>query len=238
MRGLGDRLPFLRVVDASARRGLNHACNVGAAAAPGNLLAFCDADDAATPRWLESVAAAAAGADLIGGSFDVETLNAPEARAWISGDSLTARPAACRFHVYVPDGNSAVWASVAQALRWDEDFRFGSSDIEFSWRAHFAGYALAFAPDAVMRRRYPARAGDVARQYFSYGVSLPLLYQHFRGAGMPRSDLGEALLAWRCLLRRTLRALRSSQFRGQWFRVAGLRSGRTVGSIRRRVLYL
>ena len=212
MRGLGDRLPSLRVVDASARRGLNHARNVGAAAA--------------------------AGADLIGGSFDVETLNAPETRAWISGDSLTALPAACRSHVYVPGGNSAVWASVAQALRWDEDFRFGSSDIEFSWRAHFAGYALAFAPDAVMRRRYPARAGDVARQHFSYGVSLPLRYQHFRGARMPRSDLGEALWAWRCLLRRTLRALRSSQFRGQWFRVAGLRSGRTVGSIRRRVLYL
>jgi glycosyltransferase involved in cell wall biosynthesis len=237
-RDLTARLPALRVIDGFTKRGLNHARNVGTMAARGDLLAFCDADDVATSHWIESLAAVAASADLVGGSFDVETLNAPEIRGWMSDESLTELPIACRFRGYVPGGNCAVWAAVVRHLRWDEDFTFGSSDIEFSWRAHFAGYTLAFAPDAVMRRRYPARAGDVARRHFSYGFSLPLLYRRFRNAGMPRSGLRESLRAWSWLGRGVPRALRSSQFRGQWLRVAGLRSGRLVGSVRRRVLYL
>jgi glycosyltransferase involved in cell wall biosynthesis len=236
-RSWGDRLPSLRIVSASAKRGLNYARNVGAAAAHGDLLAFCDGDDAAMPRWLESLAAAAASADLIGGSFGTETLN-DEATSETSDDSLVGLPIAFGFRTYVPGGNCAVWASVARELRWNEDFRFGSSDVEFSWRAQFAGYALGFAPDAVMRRRYPAEAGAAARQYFLYGISVPLLYRHFGVAGMPGSELSEALRTWRWLICSSPRALRSSQFRGRWLRVAGLRSGRVVGSIRRRVLYL
>ena len=235
--GWKDRLPSLRIVSASDRRGLNYARNVGAASARGNLLAFCDADDAATPRWLESLAAAAINADLIGGSFAIEPLN-DDAPAWISDDSRTTLPTALGFRVSVPGGNCAVWASIARELRWNEEFKFGSSDVEFSWRAQSAGYTLALAPEAVMRRRYPAGAGALARRYFSYGISVPLLYRHFRAAGMPRSDLGEALASWRWLIRRSLRALHSSEFRGRWMRVAGTRSGRIVGSIRQGVLYL
>ncbi len=40
-----ERLPRLRVVDASARQGQAHALNVGARAATSDALAFCDADD-------------------------------------------------------------------------------------------------------------------------------------------------------------------------------------------------
>jgi glycosyltransferase involved in cell wall biosynthesis len=236
-RGFAQRLPSLRIVDASIKRGLNYARNVGAAEAHGDLLTFCDADDAATPRWLESLVTAAAVADLIGGSFAIEPLN-DYAPKWISADSVDALPSALGFRVYVPGGNCAVWASVARELRWNEEFTFGSSDVEFSWRAQSAGYTLAMAPKAVMRRRYPAGGWALARKYFSYGISVPLLYRHFRSAGMPRSDLGEALDSWNWLLRRSLRALRSSEFRGRWLRIAGMRSGRIVGSIRRGVLYL
>jgi glycosyltransferase involved in cell wall biosynthesis len=232
------RLPSLNIVDASKRRGLNYARNVGATAARGDLLAFCDADDAAMSRWLESLVAAAADADLIGGSFANESLTDGEVSERIPDRSLAALPIAFRFRAYVPGGNCAVWTLLARQLRWNEDFSFGSSDVEFSWRAQSAGYALAFAQDAVMRRRYPGRAAAVARQYFLYGISTPLLYRHFRHAGMPGSDVREALNAWRWLVRLSLRALRSPQFRSRWLRVAGLRSGRIVGSVRHGVLYL
>src|SRR6266545_10527 len=49
------RLPHLRIVDASDRRGAGHARNVGAAAAAGDLLAFCDADDEVAPGWLSAM---------------------------------------------------------------------------------------------------------------------------------------------------------------------------------------
>src|SRR3954470_16489202 len=40
-----DRIPVLRVIDASARRGAAYARNAGAAAAKGSAFLFCDADD-------------------------------------------------------------------------------------------------------------------------------------------------------------------------------------------------
>ena len=57
VQALSGRLPGLRLVDASARVGTNHARNAGAAAAGGDLLAFCDADDVAAPGWLAGLVA-------------------------------------------------------------------------------------------------------------------------------------------------------------------------------------
>src|SRR4051812_28957961 len=44
------RLPCLRVVSVGRRGGANVARNEGARAARGEVLAFCDADDVASPR--------------------------------------------------------------------------------------------------------------------------------------------------------------------------------------------
>src|SRR5690606_34073255 len=46
------RLPQLRLVDASARRGPGAARNAGAARALSPLLLFCDADDVVADDWL------------------------------------------------------------------------------------------------------------------------------------------------------------------------------------------
>src|SRR3990172_11101424 len=51
VRSYQDRIPNIRIVDASDRRGQPHALNVGAAAAKGEALAFCDADDEGAPGW-------------------------------------------------------------------------------------------------------------------------------------------------------------------------------------------
>ena len=48
-------LPHLRIADASARRGQPYALNVGAMAATGEALAFCDADDEVAPGWLSAM---------------------------------------------------------------------------------------------------------------------------------------------------------------------------------------
>src|SRR5436190_565499 len=76
------RLPSLTIANARARRGLNHARNAGARAARGDFLAFCDADDVAGPDWLEAMAEAATGADIVGGRLEWEALNDPVVRAW------------------------------------------------------------------------------------------------------------------------------------------------------------
>ena len=48
-----DRLPQLRVVDASARLGCGAAKNQGVEQSHGDRLLFCDADDLVAPEWVE-----------------------------------------------------------------------------------------------------------------------------------------------------------------------------------------
>jgi glycosyltransferase involved in cell wall biosynthesis len=236
-RAWADRVPDLRIVEARARRSLNHARNVGARAARGDFLAFCDADDVVLPNWLEALVAAAPSADLVGGTFDIETLNPPLLQAWRPDEPLTELPVEHGLMPYVPGGNCGIWADVARRVGWDESFAFGSSELEFCWRAQLASYSLAFAPDAVVRLRYRRSLPALARQYLAYGSSGPALYRRFRAAGM-RRDTGDALWWWKWLLRRSPDVVRSRERRGLWVRVAAFRCGRVAGSLRARTLFL
>jgi glycosyltransferase involved in cell wall biosynthesis len=58
-----DELRNLRVVDGSDQAGPGHARNVGACAARGRALVFCDADDIVGPHWLRSHLSALVAAD-------------------------------------------------------------------------------------------------------------------------------------------------------------------------------
>jgi glycosyltransferase involved in cell wall biosynthesis len=234
-----ERIPQLRVVDASEARGLNYARNRGAEAARGDLLAFADADDEATPEWLESLASAAAAADLVGGALDGDALNGGMvARSLPSDGKRRELPLAYGFLPYVPGGNCAVWAPLARELRWNEEYAFGGSDVEFSWRAHLAGARLEFAPGAVMRRRHPSTVRELWSAYFGYGRAAPKVYREFRSVGMHRTPLGEVARDWWWLMKGAPRAALSPKFRARWVRVAAKRFGRVLGSVERRVIYL
>jgi glycosyltransferase involved in cell wall biosynthesis len=231
-----DRLPSLVVVDARDRRGLNYARNAGAAAAGGDFLAFCDADDVTAPTWLEALVSAGATADIVGGPVEMEELNDELQRAWQPTDSLTSLPASYGFMPYAPGGNCGIWADVARELGWDESFRFGASDIEFGWRAQLAGYRVIFAPGALIQHRFEATIRSTFTQYFRYGVSEPHLFKIWGRHGMDR-NLGEAVSTWRWLAA-SLPMLKRKSTRGRWVRVAGLCCGRICGSLRWRSAYL
>jgi glycosyltransferase involved in cell wall biosynthesis len=234
--GWRERLPSLTVVDASARRGLNYARNAGVAAARGDFLAFCDADDAAVPGWLEALADGATRADIVGGEIELEELNDALGQAWERAEPLRSLPTG-NFVPYPPGGNCGIWTSVAREIGWDEAFAFGSSDMEFGWRAQLAGFRVEFVPDAVMRLRYRRSLRALVHQHFRYGVSEPHLFRSFRDRGMPRSDLREAADTWRWLAANVRRLHGDEATRGHWLRVAAMRLGRLCGSVRRRVLY-
>lgn len=228
------RIPALRVVRTHRSRSLSHARNRGAAAARGELLAFCDADDVVSPTWLEAIARAAPGAAIVGGKLDLDALNAGAPRAWCDWDSPEGLSWHHRFLPYVPGGNCGVWTSVARSIGWDESFAFGSTDMEFCWRAQLAGHELGFAPDAIVHQRLKPRLLGLSRQFFAYGKSDAQLYRRFRSLGMPRPAPAESA-GWRWIVKRSPDLFRGTARRGKWTRAAARAAGRLAGSLRYRV---
>lgn len=238
VRGHAGRLPGLKIANASERRGLNHARNAGAAAAHGDFLAFCDADDVADAGWLDAMAEAARYADLVGGRNEWDSLNDPMVVAWRPSAPMTDLMSGQGFMRYAPGGNLGVWSAVAREIGWDEQFTFGSSDQAFAWRAQLAGHRLAFAPNALMQLRFRSSIAATARQFYRYGRSGPQLHRAFRDSGIPKADNKDALLRWRRLLVQLPDLWSSRERRGNWVRQAAYRSGRLVGSARTRTLVL
>ena len=233
-----DRLPHVTIADATAKRGINRARNAGAAAARGDFLAFCDADDVVAAGWLEAMALAAPDAHLVGGRNEWESLNSSAVIAWRPSGPMTDLMRDHDFLRYAPGGNLGVWAAVAREAGWDERFEFGGSDQAFAWRVQLAGYRLAFAPDAVVQLRFKDSIRATARQFYRYGRSGAQIHRAFRDAGIPRSDNRAALGRWRQLTVQLPDLWASRERRGCWVRMAAFRLGRLVGSVRARALVL
>jgi glycosyltransferase involved in cell wall biosynthesis len=237
-RTWADRIPGLQVVDASDRKGQAHARNVGATAARGDFIAFCDADDVATPGWLEAMAEAARSSDVAAGTLEHESLNQPLVRLWRSTQPREETPEDEAFLPWAESANLGVRASVFHVLGgFNEEYPI-SEDVEFSWRVQLASYQLGFAPDAVVRYRHRSGLRPLMHQHYLYGVHAAKLYRDFRTRGMPRSPFRRAIRVWGRVIAHLVVDLPFPDRRGTWLRKAAYRWGRLWGSIRYRVFYL
>jgi GT2 family glycosyltransferase len=237
-RRWSGRLP-LRVVDASDRKGANHARNVGATSACGDFIAFCDADDVASPSWLEGMADAARSFHLVGGPLEITALNDPNTARWRHAPPQDGLSVHSHFLPYARSANFGIRADVLRELGgWNEDYDRGAEEVELCWRAQLAGHNIGFAPEAVMHYRYRPTPRDLARQYYDYGRSGPQLFRAFRGEGMPRTSAARAALAWGWLVVHVFDLARSQSRRAEWMRRFASRCGRLAGSLRFRVLFL
>lgn len=229
-RSWARRGATLRVLDASGRAGPAAARNIGAQAAAGELLAFCDADDEVRPGWLDAIARALAAAEVVGGVFDMASLN--------GGRPTTPAPPATWQMGFLPAGlssNLGVRRSVFEEVGgFSEDLRVGE-DVDLCWRLQLAGHRFALAPEAVVAKREDEAFGRVFRRGLSYGRSGPLLYRRYRAAGA-RRQLWAAARSAGWLLVAVVR-LWDPAVRRSWARAAGMRVGRLVGSLEQRVFF-
>ena len=229
-----NRLSGLRVVQAAARKGPAHAKNVAAAAATGDVLLFCDADDEVADGWIAGLVRELEHHKAAASRHEIERLNGEQARR-LHGDpaqqyglSKYTNPP---FLDHAGGCGLGVRRHVFEALGgFDEDYAV-LEDTDLCWRLQLAGHRLVFAPEAVVHVRYPATLAGAFRQAARYGRYNVYIYTRYRARGMPRLPMIPGLLRLGSLALRSPQLL-SPSARGRWIWLAGWRLGRLLGCLR------
>ena len=159
-------MPGLQVLHC-APRGVSNARNFGVRRARADLIALCDGDDEVTPGWLRALVEALEVADLVGGPLSTERLNNAFVRTTRPVD-LTALPTTG--HLPWAAGASMAFRRVVfDAIGgFDQAWHYAGEDIDFWWRAQYAGFRPGFAPDAVVHYRLKDTVRAYTRQSYSY----------------------------------------------------------------------
>lgn len=233
-----DRLPSLKVVEAAGRKGAGYARNAGVAAASGDLLLFCDADDVVAPGWIEAMAEAVRPDTIVAGRWESRRLNSP----CLSAAFPLPQDAGLQewdppWLPHAGGGNLAIPRPVLEAVGpFDEDLR-ALEDTEYCFRAQLAGVRLVFEPSAVVSIRMRATPRGQYRQMRDYAEGQVGLVKRFRSRGMPPPPRLRGLAAWALVPLRLL-AVRDRVAFARWLTLLGWRVGRLRGSVRYRLLAL
>jgi glycosyltransferase involved in cell wall biosynthesis len=223
-----DRLPGLRVVDASARPGSPSARNVGVRAAAGSGLAFCDADDVVADGWLAALAEGLESAPFVAGWC--EFLEEQTDRLLLPAGP---RQTALGFLRFADTCSMAVDKATLDSVGGFAEDMLRCSDVDFSWRLQLAGYEMVEAPAALVHKRSRRARRARVLQSYEWGRFQPILYKRYRDAGMPRASLGSTLRDF-VLILVTTPMIWHPRARARWWAIAPEHAGRIVGCCRAR----
>ncbi len=236
-----SHLPNLRIVDASGKRGQAYARNMGAKAAMGESIIFCDADDEVAPDWLVAMGEALSKWDFVACRIDVYKLSPPwvaktrnhsQARGLQTSGELSFLP-------HAGGGTIGVKRRIHEEVGgFDESCRL-LEDTDYCWRVQLKGTTLHFVPDAVMHVRLRDTLKGTFRQSLGWGEYGTLLYKKYLPLGMPRRTWKQGIDAWKYLIVgfiKNVHKIRSRRDLVPWARRLGTRMGQLKGSIKYRVL--
>lgn len=224
------------VVDsATERQSAAHARNVGVRIATGDLLLFCDADDLVDEQWVANMTEALRTHEVVTGLLEIDELNTETQRR---GRGQSAEPAS--FYGIFPlahGGNMAVTRTAWDAIGPLDEHLVAGEDIEWSMRAHLAGYSVVRAADAIVHYRYRATAKALWKQGLAYGTFRPEVARRVHLSLGHRISRIAGVRSWAWLAVHAA-SIVNSERRAQLAWVAGNRLGHIRGSIRSRFMLI
>jgi len=161
----------VRIIDSSQVRSASHARNVGAAAASGELLLFCDGDDIADLEWMAVLVAELGEYKAVGGHLGEDLLAVPGQGDWRPPATPGSLPSFLGFP-YLVSANMGVERSVFEAVAGFDTTLLRGEDIAFSWDLIDKGVELRYAPDAVIHYRHRSGLWPMMQQHFLYGKGM------------------------------------------------------------------
>ncbi len=157
-----------RIVDSSDLASASHARNVGAAAAEGRLLLFCDGDDIVDRSWMSNLIEALARWDAVGGHLDEELLQIAGQEDWRPPATPGELPSFLD-HPYLVSANMGVHRATFEEVGGFDTGLIRGEDIAFSWDLLRLGRTLGYAADAVVHYRHRRGLRPMMRQHYLYG---------------------------------------------------------------------
>jgi glycosyltransferase involved in cell wall biosynthesis len=231
-----EKLPNLRIVDASGKSGAAYAKNCGVNASTGEALLFCDADDEVSPEWVSRMGCALLEHNFVASGLEYEKLNTPwtlrsRRKSQKNGLQSYNRPP------YLPHAagcSLGVKRSIYDAVGgFDESFS-PLDDTDFCWKVQLSGTKLHFVPDAVVHYRFRDNLKGIYNQARSYAKADVFLYKKYQQFGMPQLSWKAGLIDWLRLLKRSPNFL-NEETRVRWIRELGWSIGHLEGSISYRI---
>ena len=238
VEGFRERLPSLRVVDGSDRRGQAHALNVGVREARAEAVAFCDADDEVAPGWVAGMGEALARHSFVACRSEPARLNDP----WVAATREPQPPGALStvpfppFAPYAGSGGLGVRRSVHERLGGFDEEMPVLFDVDYCLRAREQGIELELVPEALLHYRYRTGWRATFKQARVYAEQMALVQKrHEQADQRPPGRRPWLMRGWKPVLS-ALASLHRREARAKLAWLLGWQAGRYVGSVRYRVL--
>lgn len=234
VRHFMGKVPGLRIIDSSNRRGRSYARNAGAKAASAEALAFSDQDDVVSETWVRAMGTALETHDFVTGPIESRKLN----ESWqIEHSSYPERePHIHRYPPYLahaPANNLGVKRSLHRIIGgFDESLTLAWEDTDYAFRIQLAGTKLYFAQDAVVHYRLRHDLGNIYRQARSYGKGNVAFYKKYETVAHVKESWATEVRACLSLLRpKVLLGLWKKSSRALWLSRLGWQVGHIQGCI-------
>jgi len=228
-----NRLPHLRWIDASARRGAGHARNAGTAAARGEAILFCDADDEVGKGWLAAMGDGLTRHEFVAARLDIEKLNLPEIAKTVNNPQSEGLQRVA----YPPHLAHASGASLG--VRHEVHDRVGGfdeglpylQDTDYCFRLQLSGVKLHYLAEALVHYRFKDNEQALFHQARHWGQYNVLMYKRYRRDMRLDNPWRRHLSHWHSLVRRAPCVLDKEQ-RLAWMKTLGTQVGLLQGSIK------